>query len=600
MDQEKKEISFSDFVRVLIWTFKQSLNVSKPMTIALMIATVFSEVRGLANAYIVGLILDRAIEVATANGNLEEIYPYLALFLGYNILSIAIGRVRNYSENVTRNIGRLYFQRELYLQTSKLGVESLENPDIANNIQRATQNIHDIPWFLRNGVTFISRFISAVIAGITLYIFFPVLVPILIILAFPKMVTEYIYLRRIWEYDFETTEDYRKTYWHSSNLTSPESLKELKVTNAINFIDNKYLEFAKGYIKGKLKIYNAWYGFEFLVEIFNQFVVLGGYALAFNAAINGNITIGQLAFQLRNIDIFYGDFSNAVFNFFDLRQWAVKIKDVKDIFDLKPNHEDGKINLVPGTVPSIELKNVSFKYSHAEKYVLKDLNLKINAGEKVAIVGKNGAGKTTLVKLLSRFYRPTEGTILIDGTELNDITIESWYKQLSVLYQDFNKYGQLSVRENVTIGDSAKQSNDPEVWNALDYADSKEFVEEYESGLDQILSEKFQNGIRPSGGQWQKIAMARFFYTDSSVVIFDEPTAAIDAEAEYKIFNKIYEYFKNKTVIIISHRFSTVRNADRIVVLQDGKITEDGTHQELLEMQGKYEEMFKLQALGYE
>jgi ABC-type multidrug transport system fused ATPase/permease subunit len=245
------------------------------------------------------------------------------------------------------------------------------------------------------------------------------------------------------------------------------------------------------------------------------------------------------------------------------------------------------------------MKNIHFSYPNSDKVVFKDFSLNIKSGEKVAIVGHNGAGKTTLVKLLCRIYQPTSGSIEINGQNLHGLKIDSWYKNIGVLFQEFNTYPQLTVKENIWIGNSSEPMDEVAVHLAAKSADALPFIEEYPNKFDQILSEKFKGGIRPSTGQWQKLAIARFFYRNAPLVIFDEPTASIDAISEYNIFNKIYSFFKDKTVIIISHRFSTVRNADRIIVLEHGEIIEEGTHNFLMSNNGYYAKAFNLQARGY-
>ena len=249
--------------------------------------------------------------------------------------------------------------------------------------------------------------------------------------------------------------------------------------------------------------------------------------------------------------------------------------------------------------PKIEFKNVSFKYPRAEKYAIKNLNLEIKPGEKIAIVGENGAGKTTLVRILSRFYKINEGEILLDDKNINDIKIDSWYKNLGVLFQDYNTYSPLTLKENIHLGNAHEKLDEERMMTAANRANVNSFISNFKNGYDQVLSEKFKGGTRPSTGQWQKIAIARFFYRNSPVVIFDEPTASIDAVSEAEIFGQIYEFFKDKTVIIISHRFSTVRNADKIYVLDEGKIAESGNHDELMKLKGKYHNAFTIQAEGY-
>jgi ATP-binding cassette subfamily B protein len=268
---------------------------------------------------------------------------------------------------------------------------------------------------------------------------------------------------------------------------------------------------------------------------------------------------------------------------------------------MEPERIDGTVRLERlRKPPKIEFRDVSFHYPTSEINIFEHLNLIIDSGEKIAIVGHNGAGKTTLIKLIAGIYQIQAGEILINGINIKDLKLDDWHKNMGVLFQDFNFYGFLTAEENIFIGRSRKNLNKLKIKKAADNADALEFINEFPNGFDQILGERFQGGIRPSTGQQQKIAIARFFYRNAPMAIFDEPTAAIDAVSEYKIFNKIYRFFKNKTVVIVSHRFSTVRNADRIIVMDHGKIVEAGTHETLMNHDHVYAHAFKLQAEGYQ
>lgn len=256
------------------------------------------------------------------------------------------------------------------------------------------------------------------------------------------------------------------------------------------------------------------------------------------------------------------------------------------------------VRLSKDKIPEILFEDVCFTYPGQTRPVFENLNLIIRPSEHIAIIGENGAGKSTLIKLLLRFYKPTSGRILLDGQDLQEIAIDSWYGVLATLFQEFNQYP-FPIAENITVGRPDNVINDKNFHKAAKLAGVDKMVDKYKHGWDTVLDSSFEKGTEPSGGQWQKIALARAFYRDAHVLILDEPTAAIDAKAEYDIFNNIFEHYGNRTALIISHRFSTVRRAGRIVVLDKGKIVGEGSHQELMKQKGLYEEMFSKQAEGY-
>lgn len=270
------------------------------------------------------------------------------------------------------------------------------------------------------------------------------------------------------------------------------------------------------------------------------------------------------------------------------------------VLDIAPKIVDkpDAVQLVSKEAPEIAFKNVSFTYPGQTKPVFKNLSFTIHSGERLAIVGENGAGKSTLIKLLLRFYRPSSGRILINGIDLQDLAIESWYDQLATLFQSFNQYP-FPIDENIEVARPEFKGDQKRLEHAAKMSNVDVIVKQYKHGWDTVLDNSFEKGVEPSGGQWQRVALARAFYRQANVLILDEPTAAIDAKAEYDIFNNIFAEYKGKTAIIVSHRFSTVRKADRILVFEHGKVIEDGTHKELIKLNGEYADMFNKQAEGY-
>ena len=241
---------------------------------------------------------------------------------------------------------------------------------------------------------------------------------------------------------------------------------------------------------------------------------------------------------------------------------------------------------------------MGFRYPDKESWALRDVSLSIGAGERVALVGENGAGKTTLVKLLARLYDPTEGRILLDGIDLREYDVDELRQVIGVIFQDFVRYD-LKVRENIAVGQIDAIGDQPRIVRAAEMSLADSVVAGLESGLDHMLGRRFEGGANLSGGEWQKVGLARAYIRDAQILILDEPTASLDARAEYQVFERFAELTEGRMAVLISHRFSTVRMADRIVVLEKGTVTEDGTHDELLILCGRYAELFTLQAAGY-
>lgn len=277
------------------------------------------------------------------------------------------------------------------------------------------------------------------------------------------------------------------------------------------------------------------------------------------------------------------------------------MKDMYWLFDVKPllPQAANSIKLQEATSPTIVFENVSFNYPNSKKQALKNVNLTIKPGDSLAFVGENGAGKTTIIKLLLRFYDPDEGRILVNGVDIKDLDLPSYYTHIGVLFQNFNDYP-FSVRDNIALGRVEDFSNNKRVYESAQIANAEPFINEYPNKYKQVLEVGFKDGIEPSGGQWQRIALARALFRNADVLILDEPTAAVDAKSEYEIFKTLEAHSTSKTTIIISHRFSTVRRAETIYVMRKGEIVEQGPHAKLMKLKdGLYKEMFDKQAEGY-
>ena len=284
-----------------------------------------------------------------------------------------------------------------------------------------------------------------------------------------------------------------------------------------------------------------------------------------------------------------------------LYEFGLYIVDIFDFFDLENDIKNGTICLKDtNSPPEIKFENISFKYPNTDKFIFKNFSLDIQPSEHIAIVGENGAGKTTLIKLLMRFYDLDKGRILMNGIDLKELDIDTWYKMVGTLFQDYNFY-HFDAKTNIGIGNISNIKEMEKIVEAAKASGAHEFIDKYDKKYKTPLSKQFKGGINPSKGQKQKVALARAFFKDAPMLVLDEPTSSIDPKAEFEIFEKLFDFAKDKSVVIISHRFSTVRNASRIVVLHNGKIIEQGAHEKLVKIKnGEYKKAFELQKKGYE
>lgn len=572
-----------------------------PLMISVTIVThMISALSGLVNAYIVALATDQAIHVLEIKAtDIYSFLPIVFMIIGSYLFFQFIDIINTYFWRIISYRDYYTLREMLIKRLSVLGIQNLENPEVTNKTQRFNEEQSNILNYMQNLMSIVAGIFTFIISGIVIIKSIPIVALAFFMVMIFKFATNQKYIRLLWTLNRDLTEERRKNNGSMNYLAEPAPLKELILSQGTNFLESKIKKYINYMVDQVVSIRKRWNITMFTGSILDSVVFGYGIITILQRLVSKIISIGQLTFEIRSLRIFADSFSSFTGNIVSLRENSVRISDVMELFTKYISEKDGESKLT-NKVQLINLNNVSFKYPNSDKLIFKGINLDIKAGEKVAIVGENGAGKTTLVKLLCRIYRVTSGSINLNKLNINDLEINSWYKNLAILFQDYNQYTNLTVRENIEIDSSNRQVTKESIMESLEKADALNFVEKYKNGIDQILSERYKGGIRPSTGQWQKIAIARVFHRDSPVLILDEPTASIDAVAEASIFDNIYKFAKDKTVIIISHRFSTVRNADRIIVLDKGKIIEQGSHDELLKKNGKYAKAFKLQAKGYQ
>ncbi len=598
---EYKKLKMSEFIGVSRWVFSLLFSVSPFYTILYLIGFVIAQLQAFAWAYIFGKTIDQLIKVSQSpNPQLSDMYTYIAMFLVFGLFFAAMRFVRGHSYISLNNLSRYKIKQKFYYKLKELGIQTLEQPFVNDKVFRAHSNLQMVVTYYQRMIETISDIVRMITAMALVFQLIPLFVPIIVVITIPYVLYDKRLRSIFYRFDFENTEDSRKAEANFTNLSQLKILEELLINNAFGFIDKKFIEFQSWFVRNTLNIRKKWgWGDNFFSFIADVGIVFG-YTQVFIKLLGKQVTVGQVTFWMSALETLRVSVSDTAEDFSALSEFAVQIKDTYLLFQLKPIFKDGTRDfpkLEKG--PRIVLKNVSFKYPNSEKFIYESFNLKIKSGEKVAIVGPNGAGKTTLVRLISRMYKATGGNILINNQELSTMKADTWYQNIGVMYQDYNTYSQLTAKENIYLGNPSEPIDEVGIRLAAQAADAMDFINAYPNKFDQILSERYKGGLRPSTGQWQKIAIARFFYRNSPLVIFDEPTSSVDAISEYNIFNQIYEFFKGKTVIIISHRYSTVRNADRIIYIDHGHIVEEGSHDELMKLNGSYAKAFNVQAQGY-
>lgn len=600
-NEDYQRVGFFETLKIAKWSFSIFYKYHPKASVLILITRIIFRLQSLAYVYLTARVINILVDsLSRGVENIRFIFPYMGALLGINILTSLVDYVYSRSRNIISANSFSFLRRELYLKMKDLGIGTLEDSDVNNKITRVSSYLYQTQNFFMSFVELAAGLVRLLTYISLIMGFMPELGILILVATIPYSIADRIYRKEMFKFDYINTEEDRR---HSSagwDLSNVEKLREIVTTGSFSYLDKKFIDFKNWYNSTWLKIMESWTNWQKSLTIFSDILIVVGYIGIVRKFLTKSIGVGEVTFWMSSLDALRSSVSNTIQDINSINERAVRIKDTYSFFMMEPMFSPGDTAVdFNNRGPRIELENVSFQYPSSPRKVISDLNLTINQGDKIAIVGENGAGKTTLVKLISRFYPVNEGRILINGINVNEIEPNSLYDNIGILQQDYNRYEYLTVKENICIGKPDIEVDKKRMAAAARSADIVDFVEKYPNKYEQILSEKYKGGIKPSTGQWQKIALARFFYRNSPLVIFDEPTAAIDANSEAKIFTKIYEFFENKTVIIISHRFSTVRNADRIIVLDDGQIVEQGTHEELIKLGGKYANSFKLQAEGY-
>jgi len=592
---------FKDFFAITIWVFRFYARIHRVQFITLILVSIALEFAPLLSSWLLAYIIDQATLLKAQPQLIPTTLTTIAIMtLTYRLITMLLRNIYGY---ITQKFGTStdpLLRQQIGDKLRSVGVQVLEGPDTVNLITRAESASGRIMHYFEQILNLTATIITFFGTLLVISHFMPIIIPLMFLTAIPTFFLDTHFLKKLWKYDIDSTESRRLAYTSLYALSNPRAVQEISLTRGHKLFTSKVSRFFGDYLRFNHHTRKVWYFGGLIISLPRILLETASGLWIIYRHILGFITLGQITFYISLINQSISTLTSINTRFTNLNEMTARIKELKQIFDLAPAFPDGTTNLsVLKTGPGIKFSSVSFRYPNTTKNVLTDIDIDIKPGEKIAIVGNNGAGKTTLVKLICRYYQTTTGEILINDNRLNDLKIDSWYQNIGVLFQDYNLFEHLTPSESIRIGRYRHNFDPKEISTAAKMAEAHDFISTLPDGYQTILSERYKGGVRPSTGQAQKIVIARFFYRNAPLAIFDEPTASIDALAEKKIFDRIYQFFTGKTVILISHRFSTVRNADRIIVLDQGRIAEQGSHTQLMKQKGIYAHSFQLQAAGY-
>lgn len=488
----------------------------------------------------------------------------------------------------------------LMSHAATLDLDQFEDSSFYDKLERARQQTTGRAVLLSQVFSQVQDFITIGFLAAGLIFFNPWLMVVLMLSIIPSFAGESYFNAKNYNLIRSQTRGRRELEYIRMMGSSDESAKEIRIFDLSEFFIRRFKVLSTKFYKAtrNLNLRRAIVGV--LLSLPGSIGFYIAFVFIIKGVLVGTITIGHLTFLIGTIRQLGVLSQNVMKRVTVVAQGALYLRDYFDFFRIKssmkvnPNGRPFPKPLKQGFV----FENVGFKYRNSNRWANRNLNFTLHAGEKLALVGENGAGKTTLVKLLVRLYEPTEGRILLDGYDLREYDIANLRAEIGIIFQDFLRY-QMTTTENIAMGNIRQKDNKDLIIHSAHQSLANTIIDRLPKKYDQMLGRKFTEGVELSGGEWQKIALARAYMRDAQLMILDEPTAALDARSEYEVFQRFSELTKDKTAMLISHRFSTVRMADRILVLEKGEILEIGTHEELLEKEGRYSELFQLQAMGY-
>src|SRR5271169_3378961 len=527
-------------------------------------------------------------------------WTLVATEVALNVLMGLLTRAIDYSDSLLSNRYTQHASVKVMEQAARLDLTTYENPVFYDRLERARVQATDRLAMIQQMGRLVQQAITTLTFSIALAWASPWLVLLLAVGVLPSFLGETHYAFLGYAKNFRQTPAKRQMDYLRQVAGSREGAKEVKLFGLNKFFTERFQALANQIYLEDVTLSRSKLIIGGLLGIIGTLGYYGAYVYVIWRTLHSAYDIGQFTFLTAAIQQASSNLQQVFSTASGIADQALFLTDLIAFFDMQPTVWSNP-NGLPAPKPirqGFEFRDVSFAYPGTERTVLMNFNLTLSPGERIALIGENGQGKTTVVKLITRLYDPTEGQILLDGIDLREYSLEDLHRQIGVIFQDFMRF-EMTARENIAVGRIESEHSQMEIESAAHKSLAESVIAKLPGGYDQMLGRRFETGVELSGGEWQRVALARAYLRDAQLLVLDEPTAALDARSELEVFERFAELTMGKMALLISHRFSTVRMADRIVVLEGGRLVEEGTHPQLMALGGRYASMFEMQAASY-
>jgi ATP-binding cassette, subfamily B, bacterial len=575
---------------------------SPALTIATIACRLAKSLIPVATLWVAKLILDEVARALTPGvvANFRVIWSLVAIEFGLAILNDLLARAIGLSDSLLGDRFANQLSVRLIEHASRLDLVNFEDPEFHDKLERARRQTNGRLGLLATFASLGQEMVTLGTLSIGLVFFSPWLVLLLVIAVIPNFLGETHFAGLAYSLLYRWTPERRELDYVRLLGASSQGAKEVKIFGLGPYLADRYRRLAdRFYAENRtLALRRTISGAA--LNLLGTAGYYGAYAIVIQRTLGGLLSIGDLTFLAGAFARSRSLMEGLLGAISGITDQALYLSDLYEFFEMKPSIESrpGAIAAPQPIRTGFEFRGVGFRYPGKDRWVLRNVSFSLGLGERLALIGENGAGKTTLVKLLARLYDPDEGSILLDGVDLREYDAASLRREIGIIFQDYMRYD-MPARENIGLGRIEELSNEPRILDSAAKSLADGVIAQLPRGLDSMLGRRFAGGSDLSAGQWQKFALGRAYMRDAQLIILDEPTASLDARAEFEVFQRFAELTHDRMAVLISHRFSTVRMADRILVLEDGAILEEGSHAELVARGGRYAELFGLQAAGY-